>query len=193
MNYNEYAGGSDENRDPITSDDVVVDVYGTSEKERLSQALDNVIDSHPSAATDEEYIEETLQMVDLDDEELITMGRQSLESTARRMLGARKRKGLARITEAQPNPQAVFEFAKIPLHEHAIIALNDEQSIPLNLAKKEDIAESHIYYTARTKVKIEELENGERQRSSSVSYLKEKMDESKTLQDYDTGEGVAEI
>ena len=191
MNYKEYGGGYQE--DTVTANnDVVVENYTNTEKEQLTQAMDNVIDSLTGVVTDDDIIEEVLQSVEFDDESLKTLGEESLASKARRMLGSRKRKGHARLVEANPQPEFGF-IAKIPLHDHAQVPLSEDESIPLNKAKKEHIQASHVYYTARSQAKIEEIQNNQRQLTSSVGYLKDNMDDQKSLEDYDNGEGVAEI
>lgn len=193
MNYKEYGGGYEPGDSVSIYDDVVVESELAPQTQEIGEALIKVINSHNEATDDDTLLEEAFQLLEMSSDEYERRGRASLMTDLRRKLGAQKRKGIARITEAKPQAQSQFDFVEIPIGEGGVLVLNENMTIPIDYAKRDDIAASHLHYTAKNKAKIEELENQQRQRTSSVSYLKGKMAPDKALRDYDNGEGVAEI
>jgi len=191
MNYKEHGGGHYD-EDYTATNDVMVEVEATPKKELIRETLRKVIQSHPETVADEVIREETKQALNLDDDDFRVIGERSVTKEINQGIGASKRKGNARITEA--TPQAEFNFmAQIPLNEAALLVLEPDISIPLDRATIDDISMSHAHYTARHKAKMEEMENAERQRTKAVSYLKTNMEPGRVISDYDNGEGVAEI
>jgi len=192
MNYKEYGGGYEPGDSVSIYDDVVVESEVEPKKELIREKLRKVIQSHNKTVADEVIQEETIQALNLDDDDFRVIGERSVMKEINQGIGASKRKGIARITEA--TPQAEFNFmAQVPLNEAALLVLDSGMSIPLDRANINDISISHAHYTAKHKAKMEEMENAERQRTKAVTHLKTNMEPGKVISDYDNGEGVAEI
>lgn len=156
----------------------------------IKEAVASVVSIQDGPVKSEQLVAEALAVLDMSGIDYEQLGRTEIAKMVKREVGTLKNKGTHRIMDAHNEDQREFS---LELGEGTLLTLDEDTVIPTDLAKVSDLELHHWHNTAARNAKIENLQTAQVRESKAVKFLAQNMDPTKSLSDYNNGNGVAVV
>jgi hypothetical protein len=170
----------------IEEESIEITLGGIADKSLRESAI-SVINSHAGELTEDDFIHELAAIDQIGDEEKLERYERNRTAQYRRIFGTFKTKGNRQIQDALSEQMMLC----LPLDEGGVVELETGSVVPFRHTTKQHLQSHRAINQAKREAKKSVLDAADQAEEEAIRHILDRMEDGKTLGDYDDGKGYA--